>query len=431
MSGIFGAISLKKNINVFPTIYSGLYALQHRGQESMGVSLLDNEKLSEIRGKGKIADNIKFDNIGTLEGYVGVGHIKYPFNGEDKSLLPMPWLFYTNDKTKKLLISIDGVFLSDLDMDEIVENLNKDIEEVKNFVSNLRGAYSIIMISENKMVVIRDPYGIKPICVGKKKDIILASSESCGIDAVDGEFYRDLEPGEIYIVEDNKEKSYYAKNYGCNTCIFEMVYTARPDSIIDNVSVYDSRINMGEILFEEHPVDADIVVGSPDSGMIAALGFSRASGIKYEKAIVRNRYIGRTFILPNENMIRKGIKIKLVPIKHLINGKRVVLVDDSIVRGNTIKRVIEILKESGASEIHIRIASPQVINSESLTFDVPSEDRLISHGRSVEEVRRIIGADSLGFISIEGLRRACGNKEYYEQCFGGNNPINTKEQRCR
>ncbi|MDY3006677.1 amidophosphoribosyltransferase [Anaerococcus porci] len=390
----------------------------------MGISLLAHEKLSEIKGEGDISKNIKFDNISTLAGNVGLGYIKYPFSGDDSSLLPMPWLFYPRDNTRKNLIAIDGKFITDISVEEIVEKLNNhNIDQIRDFVSNLKGAYSIIVINEKRMIAIRDPYGIKTLSVGIKEDDYIVASETCTIESIDGKLIHDLKPGEIFIVDDYGEESYFAKEYSNAPCIFEFVYTARPDSYINSVSVYDARIKMGEILYREHPVDADIVVGSPDSGMISALGFSQASGIRYEKAIVRNRYIGRTFILPTDSMRKKGIKIKLNPIRHLIKGKRVVLVDDSIVRGNTIKRVIEILKESGAKEVHIRIASPQVIKEETLTFDIPRKDHLISNNRSLDEIREIIGADSLGFISLDGLREACGNKVYYENCFDGFNPL--------
>ncbi|MDU7649917.1 MAG: amidophosphoribosyltransferase [Anaerococcus vaginalis] len=424
MSGIVGIFSKKKYKNVFPELYSGLYAIQHRGQESMGISLLAHEKLSEIRGKGEIANNISLDNISTLAGNVGLGYVKYRFAEDDKSLMPMPWLFYPKNSNFKNLIAIDGKFLDETSPEDVVNKLNSNnIDEIIQFINNLKGAYSIILVNGNRMIAIRDPYGIKNLCVGKKEDSYIVASESCVIESIDGQLCHELKPGEIYIVDDNGEESYFAKELSNSPCIFDFVYTARPDSSINGVSVYDARIKMGEILYKEHPVDADIVVGSPDSGLISAVGFSRASNIKYERAIVRNRYINRTFILPTNSMRKKGIRIKLNPIKHLIEGKRVVLVDDSIVRGNTIKRVIEILRESGAKEVHIRIASPQVTKEETFTFDVPDKDHLISNNRSVEEVRKIIGADSLGFISLEGLRQACGNKTYYENCFNGYNPL--------
>lgn len=424
MSGIVGIYSKKKYKNIFPSLYSALYALQHRGQESMGLSLLSHEKLSEIKGDGDIAKNISLDNISTLAGNIGLGHVRYSFAEDDSSLLPMPWLFYPENENRKNLIAIDGKFIDNISPEEIINKLNSNnIDEIINFVENLKGAYSILVVNEKRMIAIRDPYGIKNLCVGKKDDDFIVASETCAIESIDGEVLHELKPGEIYIVDDQGEESYFAKEISNSPCIFEFVYTARPDSCINGISVYDSRIKMGEILYKEHPVDADIVVGSPDSGLISALGFSRASKIKYERAILRNRYINRTFILPTNSMRKKGIKIKLNPIKHLIEGKRIVLIDDSIVRGNTIKRVIEILRESGAKEVHIRVASPQVIKEENFTFDVADKDHLISNNRSVEEVRKIIGADSLGFISLEGLRKACGNKTYYENCFNGNNPL--------
>lgn len=427
MSGIVGIFSKKNYKNIFPDLYSALYAIQHRGQEAMGISLLSHEKLSEIRGKGEIANNISLDNISTLAGNVGLGHVKYMFAEDDRSLLPMPWMFYPKNSNHKNLIAIDGKFFNENSPEEIVNNLNsKNINEIIEYVNNLNGVYSLLVLSDERMIAVRDHYGIKNLCVGKNNDNYIVASESCAIESIGGELCHELKPGEIYIVDNDGEKSYFTKEISNSPCIFDFVYTARPDSCINGISVYDARIKMGEILYKEHPVDADIVVGSPDSGLISAVGFSRASNIKYERAIVRNRYINRTFILPTDSMRKKGIKIKLNPIKHLLEGKRVVLVDDSIVRGNTMKRVIEILRESGAKEVHVRISSPQVVKEEKYTFDVADKEHLISSNRSVEEVREIIGADSLGFISLEGLREACGNKTYYENCFDGFNPLERK-----
>ena len=425
MSGIFGVFATKKYLNIFPPLYSGLFALQHRGQESMGISLLADGKLSLVNGKGLISDNIKYDNIRMLEGRVGLGHVRYPFEFDRRELLPMPWLFHPGDGTSKTLIAMDGKFFNGVELEDVAEEIHsRTDEELIEYVNQLDGAYAMIFVQEERMVVIRDPKGVKPIAVGIHDEFVAASSESCALNAV-GASVKELKPGEIFIVDEDGPRSIFANEKTNTPCIFEFVYTARPDSVIGGVSVYDARMKMGEILYEEHPVEADIVVGSPDSGLISALGFSRASGIPNENAIVRNRYIGRTFILPTENMRRKGIQIKLSPIKSLLKDKDIVLVDDSIVRGNTMRRVVEILRESGAKSIHIRIASPPVIKGEQTTFDIPSEDKLLARGKTVEEIRELIGCDSLGFISLEGLRRACGNKPYYERCFGG---IDTLEE---
>lgn len=422
MSAIFGVFSQRKNKNVFLRIYAGLYALQHRGQEAMGICLIENEKISEIKGRGLVSDNIKHDNKNSIGGYAGIGHVKYEYSDDDITTLPMPWQYYPDGKDQ-VIIAVDGKFLDDRDVEEIVGVLNGPIEKIPEYILNLKGAYSIIFAKKDMMIAIRDPHGIKPLSMGKVDSEIIFSTETCGITGSDAEVVRDLQPGEIVVVTKDEVKSLRAGNFTATPCVFDFVYTARPDSFINGTSVYRSRIKMGMELFEEAPVEADIVVGSPDSGMISALGFARASGISYEKAIVRNRYIGRTFILPSDEMRKKGVKMKLSPIRSLIDGKRVVLVDDSIVRGNTIKHVIEILKDSGAKEIHVRIASPPVIRSESLTFDVPSPEKLIANGKTVEDIREYIGADSLAYLSLDGLNKACGNGKFYERCFGGYDPF--------
>lgn len=426
MSAIIGVFSKKKNRNVIQRIYTGLFALQHRGQDAMGICLIENDKISEVKGNGVISDNISQENVGKLSGYVGIGHVKYLYQDDDPSLLPMPWLFYPNEKDQ-VLIAVDGKFLDDRDPEEIAEVLNGPIEKIPEYILNLKGAYTILFAKKDMMIAIRDPHGIKPLSMGMCGDEVIFSSESCGITGSYGQFLKELSPGEIVVVTKDETKYLKAGDFKETPCIFDYVYIARPDSNIGGVSVYDARIKMGEELFRESPVEADIVVGSPDSGMISALGFSRASGIKYEKAIVRNRYVGRTFIFPNDDMRKRGVRMKLSPIKSLIEGKRVVLVDDSIVRGNTITHVIETLKESGAKEIHVRIVSPPVIKSESLTFDVPRAEKLIANGRTVEEIREMIGATSLSFLSLEGLKRACGGGEFYERCFGGYDPFKGDE----
>ncbi|MDO5715294.1 MAG: amidophosphoribosyltransferase [Tissierellia bacterium] len=422
MSGLYGLFSKDKTVNAFSNLYFGLFALQHRGQEAMGLSLLKNGRLSEIKGYHLVSENINMENATDLEGPVGLGHVKYAFSQEKKEALPMPWYYEIHGKPS--LIVVDGVFLNeDFRMDTLVEKLAGNEEELKEYISHLRGAYGIIFLQEDRMIAIRDIYGIKPMCIGSRNNVTIASSESCGIDAVGGQLEKFLKPGEIYIATDQKDYSIFAQARGNHQCLFEMVYIARPDSIVDGVVVYDARHKMGEILYEESPVKADVVIGAPDSGMIAALGFAHKSGIYYQKAIVRNRYIGRTFITPTDEERQLGVKIKLSVIESLVRGKDVVLVDDSIVRGITMKRMVNILKEAGAKSIHIRIACPPVVESENLSIDVPDCEFLISHHHHPQELVDIIGCDSLAFLSLEGLRQACGNKGYYEKYFGGENPV--------
>ena len=379
MSGLIGVYSRDGELNVFPHLYYGLHALQHRGQAEMGISLFNNKKINEIKGKGLISDNITDENVSSISGDKGLAHCKYAFKDDDVNSKTMPIIY---DIDGEAMIIIDGKIINeDFEMRELVTKLKNREKGLSKYISSLEGAYSVIYMDNEKMIAFRDVYGIKPLSIGSTEDFIVVASETCAIDTINAKNVHPLRPGEIYIVDQYGESSHFAKEKDHALCLFELVYIAREDSYIDELSVYKARYNMGATLAKESPVDADIVIGAPDSGMIAALGYSKES------------------------------------------GRNVILVDDSIVRGTTIKRTVDILKKAGAKSIHIRISSPPVIENENLSIDIPDKSDLIAANNTIEEMEEMLGCDSLRFLSIEGIREACGNRNFYEKYFGGYNPL--------
>lgn len=426
LSGILGIFSKDFEKNISTQLYMGLYGLQHRGQASMGLSTMDKEKIYQMKGRGLISEQIANGKINKLKGYCGLGHVKYAFSKEAKNHAPMPWSYHVDDKIA--MIAIDGNILNeDFTVKELIEKIDGGMEDLQEYIGNLRGAFTILYLDQEKMVGIRDPFGIKSLAYDKSGNFHYFSSESCAIHIMGSGNTSFLEPGEIRVVDKDGAKSYPSKDYGRNLCLFELVYIARADSVIDGIEVYDARYEMGRMLSQEYPVDADIVVGAPDSGMIAALGYAVGSGIPYQKGIIKNNYIPRTFILPDEKMRQKMIQLKLSVIESNIKNREIILVDDSIVRGTTIRKTIEILKNAGAKKVHVRIASPPVVEEENLSIDIPEKSQLIAYGHSKEEVGQMIGSDSLEYLSLAGLRKACGGGDFYEKYFGGNYPL--EEQR--
>lgn len=430
MSGHIGIFS-KENINVAPLLHWSLYALQHRGEVGSGMAVFTGDDVKEIRGNGLVSDIYNEDEINSIVGNKGAAHVKYAFQDETTEDVLLPEVFNINDK--KRILSIDGNFLekslcrSDL-MDMIIS------ENITEHINKLYGAYSIIYMDEDKMIVIRDPWGIKSMVIGKYDNSFVVASETAAIDSIGAEFIRDIAPGEIVIIDKEGLKSKFVENRYERNCIFEFVYISRQDSYINGKSVYETRYNLGRKLAEESPVNADVVIDAPDSGTIAALGYSHESGIQYKEGILKNRYVGRTFILPDQKMREKSVKIKMNPLKRNLDGKRVILVDDSIVRGTTIKNTVKMLRDAGAIEIHVRIACPPVVKSCDLCVDTPSEDNLIGANMTVEETCKEIGADSLAYLSLDSLVNACGGNRYCKHCFDGNYPIEVKNgynlQRC-
>ena len=448
--GVFGIYDFDGN-DIAQTIYYGLFALQHRGQESCGIAVSDTEgpkgKVDSCKGMGLVNEVFDAEKLENLHGNIGVGHVRYSTAGastrENAQPLVLNYIKGTlalahngnlinAPELRKELEYTGAIFQTTIDSEVIAyliarERLNVPTVEgaVLNAMKKIKGAYSLIVMSPRKLIGARDPFGFKPLCIGKRDNAYFLSSETCALDTVGAEFVRDVEPGEVVTITKDgikSDKSLCQKNTA--RCIFEYIYFARPDSKIDGMGVYESRINAGRILAKTHPVEADIVVGVPESGNPAALGFSMESGIPYGNAFIKNNYVGRTFIKPKQEQRESSVKVKLNVLKEAVAGKRVVMIDDSIVRGTTSARIVNLLKAAGAKEVHVRISSPAFLHPCYFGTDIPSEDQLIASGHSVDEICEIIGADSLGYLEVDKLSEMiCGQTGYCDACFTGNYPI--------
>ena len=445
--GVFGVMSTKRE-NVAGIAYYGLYALQHRGQESCGIVVNDDGVFSSYKDLGLVSEVFSKDTLAHLSaGNMAVGHVRYGTTGGTTRNNCQP--IEVNHQKGKMALAHNGNLSNALELRDKLElsgaifHTTSDTETIAYVVTrerlvtpsieeavskamySLEGAYSLILMSSTKMIAARDPYGFRPLCYGQMSDgAYVIASESCALTAVGAELVRDVLPGEILVfsesgVESRKEHCDKQKR---KTCIFEYIYFARPDSVIDGVSVSKSRVRAGEILAENYPADADIVIGVPDSGLEAALGFSRASGIPYGIGLIKNKYIGRTFISPGQNERMDQVRIKLSPVKNVIAGKRVVLIDDSIVRGTTSKRIVKLLRDAGAKEIHMRISAPPFLHPCYYGTDIDSEENLIASHHSMEEIAEIIGVDSLGYLPLNKLNQLVESEDYCAACFNGEYP---------
>ncbi|MBC8062954.1 MAG: amidophosphoribosyltransferase [Clostridiaceae bacterium] len=442
--GVFG-IYTQGEVDVASLTYYGLYALQHRGQESAGIAVSNGEKITCFKDMGLVVDVFKEDKIKSLVGNAAIGHVRYSTTGGSNIINAQPITsefklgyiaiahngnLVNADVMRELLEDTGCIFQTSIDT-EVVLNLiargaKKGIENaVVDVVQAIKGSFAIVILTKDKLIGFRDPHGIRPLCIGKLDESYILCSESCALDAIGAELVRDVEPGEIIIIDKDGLKSItFAEKTKCQTCAFEYVYFARPDSIIDGINVYSARVRAGEQLFKECPVDADVVVGVPDSGIAAAVGYSRASGIPYDTGFIKNRYVGRTFISPSQELREKALLVKLNPLKVNIEGKRVLLIDDSIVRGTTSKKLIDLLRKAGAKEVHFRISSPVVQYPCYFGIDTPYRKELIGSGNTIEEIRELIGADSLGYISKEGLVSSLDSeKGFCLGCFNGIYPV--------
>ena len=433
------------------TTYYGLYALQHRGQESCGIAVSDTNgpkgKVMSYKDMGLVNEVFNPENLEKLKGNIGVGHVRYSTAGssvrENAQPLVLNYVKGTlgmahngnllNAVELREELSYTGaIFQTTIDSEVIAYLIARErlkvgtVEEaVKNAMLKIKGAYSLVVMSPRKLIGARDPFGFKPLCIGKRDNTYFLSSETCALDTVGAEFVRDVLPGEVVTITSKgieSDTSLCQKNTA--RCIFEYIYFARPDSKIDGMGVYESRINAGRILAKTHPVDADLVVGVPESGNPAALGFSLESGIPYGNAFIKNNYVGRTFIKPKQAQRESSVKVKLNVLKEAVAGKRVVMIDDSIVRGTTSARIVNLLKNSGAKEVHVRISSPPFKHPCYFGTDIPSEDQLIATGKTVDEICKIIGADSLGYLEVDRLSEMiCGGTGFCDACFTGNYPM--------
>ena len=445
--GVFGVISTKRS-NVAGITYYGLYALQHRGQESCGIVVNDDGMFSSYKDLGLVSDVFSQETLVQLpEGNMAVGHVRYGTTGGTTRNNCQP--IEVNHQKGKMALAHNGnlsnalelrdklelsgaIFHTTSDTETIAYMITKErltassIEEaVCRAMDSLEGAYSLVLMSSAKMIAARDPYGFRPLCFGRlHHGGYVIASESCAISAVGAEFIRDVEPGEILVFSENGIKSYteHCGKQNRKTCIFEHIYFARPDSVVDGISVHEARMRAGKLLAETYPANADIVIGVPDSGLDAALGFSRASGIPYGIGLIKNKYIGRTFISPGQEERVDRVRIKLSPVKSVIEGKRVVLVDDSIVRGTTSKRIVKLLREAGAKEIHMRISAPPFLHPCYYGTDIDSEENLIACHHSMDEIAELIGVDTLGYLPVEKLDRLVESKHYCAACFNGEYP---------
>ena len=443
--GVFGVYS-PKPANVANLCFYGLYALQHRGQESCGIVVNDDGVFSSHKDMGLVNEVFTPDALSRLpEGCMAVAHTRYGTTGASLRSNCQP--IEVNHQKGRMALAHNGnlsnafALRNTLELSGAIFHTTSDTEIIAYIITrerlltgsiedalsqamySLDGAYSLILMSPQKLICARDPHGFRPLCFGKTEDgQYVIASESCALKAVGAEFIRDVEPGEIIIFSKSgiESKKEHCKQKPKKLCIFEYIYFARHDSVIDGVGVHTARLNAGRALAKAHPVEADLVIGVPDSGLDAALGYSRESGIDYEIGLIKNNYIGRTFIAPDARLDK--VKIKLSAIEDVVKDKRIVLIDDSIVRGTTSGRIVKLLREAGAKEVHMRISSPPFLHPCYYGTDIDSEENLIACHYSVEEIAKIIGADSLGFLPVEDLASLCGNNEYCSACFSGEYP---------
>ena len=451
--GVFGVFANKKS-NVAATAYYGLFALQHRGQESCGIVVNDDGVFNSYKDVGLVNDVFTPEILGNLGlGNMAVGHVRYGTTGANARLNAQPIL--VNHFKGRMALAHNGnlvntyelrhelelagsIFHTTSDTEVISYLITKErlgapsIEEAVNRAMNkIKGAYSLVIMSPAKLIAARDENGFRPLCYGVTEDgTYIVASESCALDAVSAKFVRDIEPGEIVIFDENGIRSItdHCNKKPKTLCVFEYIYFARPDSVIDGASVHEARLRAGAFLALEHPVQADIVIGVPDSGLDAAIGYSRQSGIPYGIGFIKNKYIGRTFISPGQSSREDKVRIKLNVVSSVVKGKRVVLIDDSIVRGTTSGRIVKLLREAGASEVHMRVSAPPFLNPCYYGTDIDSRENLIACHHTVEEISEIIGADSLGYLSVDNARKlavhcngSCG-EGYCTACFNGEYP---------
>lgn len=425
--------------------YLSLYAMQHRGQESAGIVTLDETQHLIHKGLGLVGDVFSDDELKRLKGRAGIGHTRYSTTGQNLLANAQPFTAellrgpvavahngnVVNHKSLKSKLRATGAIFQGTSDTEIFLHLlskNQDIpiiEALKQALPMVEGAFSLVILTQKKLIALRDPWGFRPLCIGKLDDSWVVASETCAFDLIGAQYVRDVEPGEIVSMdEEGLHSTFYAKKETKAQCVFEHVYFARPDSKVFGLSVYESRRNLGKILAKESPVDADLVIPVPDSGVPAAIGYSQESGIPFEFGIIRNHYVGRTFIQPSQGIRDFGVKIKLNPQSEILRGKRVIVIDDSLVRGTTSKKIINLIRSSGAKEIHFRIASPPTVNPCYYGVDTPQKDQLIASYRSQKEIQDFVGADSLAYLSMNGLYQAVnGNdKKFCAACFGEKYP---------
>ncbi len=444
--GVFGVYS-QENRDVAHTVYYGLYALQHRGQESAGIAVAYADKIIYHKGMGLVADVFAGGNLETLpEGDIAIGHVRYSVTGASQLLNAQPVVFTGKcgkmalahngnlSNTKQLrdeMIANNAVFQTTIDSEVIAVMINSmsdgDIlTGIKRACPKLKGSYALVIMTADKLIAVRDPFGIRPLCIGSTASDVIVASETCALDAVGANFIRDVKPGEIVVVDSEGIHSSFMDDVPekSRMCIFEYVYFARTDSVLDGVSVYEARKEAGRLLARHYPAEADLVSGVPDSGNVAARGYAEESGIPFAEALAKNRYVGRTFIQPDQRQRENSLNVKMNALRSNVAGKRVIIIDDSIVRGTTMRRIIKMLRNAGASEVHIRVCSPIIKHPCHLGIDIQTYSQLIGAYNNERQICESLGADSVKYLTINQLVKTCkgANVGFCLGCFNGEYP---------
>lgn len=444
--GVFGVYS-QENRDVAVTTCYGLYALQHRGQESAGIAVAYADRIVCRKGMGLVPEVFSRSVLGELpEGDIAVGHVRYSTTGASNPVNAQPVVFtgkcgamalahngnLTNaGELRRQMIARNAVFQTTIDSEVMAVAVNSLSEGdlltgIKRACPLFKGSYALVVMSADKLIAVRDPFGIRPLCIGSLADDVVIASESCALDAVGASFVRDVKPGEIVVVDSSGIHSHMMENVPAESrmCIFEYVYFARHDSVIDGCSVYAARREAGRLLAKYFPADADMVAGVPDSANVAAHGYAEVSGLPFVEALAKNRYVGRTFIQPDQRQRESSLTIKMNALRANIAGKRVVLIDDSVVRGTTMRRIVKMLREAGASQVHLRICSPAVRHPCHLGIDMQTSGQLIANGKSEEQICESLGADSLKYLTVEQLISTCASAGvgFCTGCFTGDYP---------
>lgn len=440
--GVFGLYARDSQASF--SVYDGLYSLQHRGQESAGIASVENGEITLRKKMGLVVEALSKNDLTDLKGNIAIGHVRYSTQGDSNVVNAQPLTakskfgsmavahngtLVNSDVVRSLLEDAGAVFQTETDSEVIVNliarGIHKGLERaILDAIQTIKGSFALVIAYGNKLIGIRDVYGIRPLVIGTRGEDIILSSESCAIDTVGGSLLRDVAPGEMVVIENGEITSYqYSEKTKGQTCSFEYIYFARPDSVIDGISVHSLRVKTGEVLYKEYPIEADVVIGVPDSGLAAAIGYSRASGIPFDIGFSKNKYIGRSFIAPSQEQREKVVSLKLNAQKEVVNGKRVVLIDDSIVRGTTSSYLVDLLYKAGAKEVHFRVSSPMVKFPCYFGIDTPYRKHLIAAKMTKDEIRDYIGCTSLEYISRQGLIESLGRDTFCTGCFTGEYPL--------
>jgi amidophosphoribosyltransferase len=427
-------------------VYLGLYALQHRGQESAGIVASDLSKMHIELGMGLVADIFNPDRILKLPGSLAIGHNRYSTAGNSELVNAQPCMInysagslalahngnLVNAQTIRKELGAQGAIFQSTNDSEVIVHLMAQskadtfVDRAADALSQVSGAYSLVLMTENELVAARDPHGFRPLCLGKLDGAYIVASETCVMDLIEAEFIREIEPGEVILVNDQGIQSFFPfKKVEPKHCVFEHIYFARPDSFLFGEHVYSVRKNMGRAMAQESPAEVDIVVPVPDSGVVSAMGFAEEMGVPFEMGLIRNHYVGRTFIEPQSQIRHFGVKLKLNPVKTMIAGKRIAIIDDSIVRGTTSRKIVKMLRDAGAKEVHLRISAPPILHSCFYGIDTPDEEELVAHKYNLEETRQYLAADSLAYLSLEKMLEMLekDKKKFCSACFDGNYPV--------